>query len=167
MRHLLPGLHRYIRLRDEVTCARRGYCGQLIAGSAEQPFRGALEILLSGDEYSESHACGGLKGRYLDVHAGAELRLFGAAPRRRWARLRSTADQRSRTLLIAGQVDWARGDELDFGMMSAQPTSPELDRLSRHGKADSKALGADKRLRKDAAPLAQRKRNKWQARSNE
>lgn len=95
-----------------VRCVNIGYCGQVIAGMADSPFQGALEILLSGDEFSESHQCGGLKGKYLDVQAGAELLLYGQRPQRRWARLRETAEAGSYFLKLRGVVDWASGDEL-------------------------------------------------------
>ena len=51
--------------------------GKLVAGAPHAPFSGALSLLLTGDEITESPQCGGLKGRSLDVEAGGELLLHG------------------------------------------------------------------------------------------
>ena len=51
--------------------------GKLVAGAPHAPFSGALSLLLTGDEITESPQCGGLKGRSLDVDAGGELLLHG------------------------------------------------------------------------------------------
>ena len=95
-----------------VKCVTPGYCGQIVAGTPQLPFQGGLEFLLSGDEFSESHQCGGLKGKYFDVQRGAELLLHGQKPQQRWSRLRSTAGSGDSHLIVIGRVDWLVDDEL-------------------------------------------------------
>ena len=81
-----------------------------VAGSASDPFAGRLEVLLSGDYLTQSHQCGGLKGKALDVRG--TLSMHGGAAATSWARLRSTAAAGDAKLVVQGQVDWAAGDQL-------------------------------------------------------
>ena len=93
-------------------CVNQGYCGQILAGTPTAPFSGALEFRLSGDEFTESHQCGGFKGKAFDVHRGAELLLYAQRPQRRWGRLRRPAAKGALRLVMQGVVDWQAGDEL-------------------------------------------------------
>ena len=91
---------------------RPGQCGRIIAGSKTEPFVGRLEFLLSGDELTESHQCGGLKGKYFDVERGSELALYGNTAQNVWGRLRKTAKSGDYTLFIQGRMDWLPGDQV-------------------------------------------------------
>ena len=104
-----------------VKCVNQGYCGQILAGTPTAPFSGALEFRLSGDEFTESHQCGGFKGKAFDVHRGAELLLYGQRPQRRWGRLRRPAAKGALRLVMQGVVDWQAGDEL---LIASSPASP-------------------------------------------
>ena len=57
------------------TCISVKPGGKLLAGTKDEPFEGQLQILLSGDSYTDSHQCGGLKGKMFDVNG--ELSLHG------------------------------------------------------------------------------------------
>ena len=106
-----------------VKCANPPYCGAILAGTPNAPFTGRLEFLLSGDELTESHQCGGLKGKYFDVEAGSTLALYGDNPKQMWGRLRQRANKGDQTLFVRGDMDWRAGDQLIVGTTSADDSS--------------------------------------------
>ena len=88
--------------------------GQILAGSPIMPFSGMLEFALSGDELTESHQCGGMKGHTFDV--GGVLELYGDAPRGPlWAPLRNTAQPGAISLVLVGRVDYQIDDQVIIG----------------------------------------------------
>ena len=103
--------------RPDAVIALKAICitiqpgGKIVAGSSSTPFAGYLDLLLAGDELTESPHCGGLKGRTLTVEG--ELELHGDAPSgRTWTILRSNALQGSSTLVLRGQMAFKAGDVL-------------------------------------------------------
>ena len=104
-----------------VKCANRGSpggCGRILAGTHAKPFAGRLEFLMSGDELTESPQCGGMKGKYFTVEAGATLALYGDSPAPAWGRLRKTAETGDHTLFVLGHMGWRQGDQLILGTTS-------------------------------------------------
>ena len=103
-----------ISLRAVCILVQRG--GKILAGEPDQPFRGALEFLLSGDEMTRSKC--GASGRAFVVGGGSELKLYGEAPKGRiWGRLRKTADGGSatRSVVLIGQIDFKPLDTVVMG----------------------------------------------------
>ena len=91
--------------------------GKIVAGTPEEPWAGEmLQFLMSGDELTESHWCGGAPpevGKRIKVHSGGELALYGRRPQQRmWARLRSTVEAGGHVIVVSGEVDWQENDSL-------------------------------------------------------
>ena len=103
-------------------------CGKLVAGTPSKPYLGRLEFLLSGDELTESHHCGGLKGKFFEVEAGAELALYGNTASTMWGQLRTTARKGDYTLFIQGKMDWLAGDQVIIG--TSGPDSQQTEWLT-------------------------------------
>ena len=90
--------------------------GKILAGEPGKPYAGMLEFLLTGDELTESHHCGGTKGRQFDVEANGQLALYGEAPSGRlWTWLRDTAEAGQNTIIVQGKMDWHINDQLIIG----------------------------------------------------
>ena len=90
--------------------------GKILAGAPAKPYAGMLEFLLTGDELTESHHCGGKKGRQFDVEANGQLALYGEAPSGRlWSWLRDTAEAGQNTIVVQGRMDWHIDDQLIIG----------------------------------------------------
>ena len=122
--------------RDDALVNLRTVCitvkpgGHLVAGSAAEPFKGKLEIILSGDELTESPHCGGMKGKHIDIEAGGAVDLHGIAPTgRMWSPLRRTAQAGSRVLVMQGRLDFEVGDEVIIGTASDWATSPRFGKV--------------------------------------
>ena len=47
--------------------------GRILAGEKTKPWSGVMEVLLSGDEITESHQCGGIKGKHFDIYGEVAL----------------------------------------------------------------------------------------------
>ena len=102
------------RISLKTICVNVKPGGRLLAGTEDKPFSGALEMLFYGDELTESHFCGGIKGRSFDVHG--EVSLYGNAPQgRMWSSLRETASAGAAKVLVMGQLDLGAGDEVLVG----------------------------------------------------
>jgi hypothetical protein len=90
-----------------------------------QPFMGKLEFLMSGDELTESHHCGGLKGKFFEIESGGSLELYGNHPRNMWGTLRQTAERGAYSLFIQGQMDWEPNDQVIIGTTGADASETE------------------------------------------
>lgn len=91
---------------------RFGYCGKIVAGSAEEPFEGQLRFYTKGDDLTTTLPQCGPNPRQIIVGDGASLELYGRRPARMWSRLRSTVEAGDKKLPVLGEVDWTVGDQV-------------------------------------------------------
>lgn len=84
--------------------------GELLAGSASQPFQHRATITLTGTD-AGGEAMPGMGTRGLLV-MGGKLHLHGRAPQPVWTRLNDHAAAGSASLQLATAVNWQAGDEL-------------------------------------------------------
>ena len=86
------------------TCITVQPGGALLAGEPASPFAGTLQILMSGDEMTESHQCGGWTGRRIYVHRTARLSLHGKRPATLWSKLAATARAGDYTISVQVRI---------------------------------------------------------------
>ena len=94
---------------------RRGLQGRDVQGAAGG--------LLSGDELTESHQCGGLTGKHFIVESGGIVELYGNHPKKAWGS--QTAEKGAQTLYIIGMLDFKPGDEAIIGTTGADASETE------------------------------------------
>lgn len=96
--------------------------GRLIAGSAEEPFPGKVNIILEG-EFGEDHLVIDDK---IDVSSKVlavtrVLELYGPVPTTTWTRLAAFADAGATQITVASAAGWNVGDVIVLGPSGSDP----------------------------------------------
>ena len=130
-----------LRIRDRgpgsvvslrATCITVMPGGKVLAGESDEPYSGVLEFLLVGDWATESHQCGGLKGKTWTVKPQAEVKLYGDPPKGRlWSKLRKTAAAGGTQALLMGRLDFRSGDRVVLSSTSHGPGGIEYATVTR------------------------------------
>ena len=121
---------RATRVRLRSTCINIMPGGKFLAGEPAKPFRGVLELLLTGDEMTASPQCGTWHGRVFNVSSRGELRLYGDAPKGRMVgRLRRTVDPGDKRLIVQGELDLIAGDHVLIGSSGDDGSETEIRRV--------------------------------------
>ncbi|XP_073714826.1 fibrocystin-L [Misgurnus anguillicaudatus] len=100
--------------------------GQLIAGRADEPFRGELQIILKGNHFTPDWHLPGINQGSKVLGVFGSLDLYGMPHNVYHTKLAKTVQAGNNTLSLEETVDWKVGDQILLSTTSYDPRQTEI-----------------------------------------
>ncbi|XP_065139309.1 fibrocystin-L-like [Paramisgurnus dabryanus] len=100
--------------------------GQLIAGQADEPFRGELQIILKGNHLTPDWQLPGINQGSKVLGVFGSLDLYGIPHNVYHTKLAKTVQAGNNTLFLEETVDWKVGDQILLSTTSYDPRQTEI-----------------------------------------
>nr|XP_055075552.1 fibrocystin-L-like [Misgurnus anguillicaudatus] len=104
--------------------------GHLIAGRADQPFRGELQIILKGNHFTPDWQLPGINQGSKVLGVFGSLDLYGMPHDVYHTKLANTVQAGNNTLSLEETVDWKVGDQILLSTTSYDPWQTEIRTIS-------------------------------------